>query len=159
MTASRQGKCECDRIAAVLSTYYKDHKRVNHNIYQCDNCDEKFKRCKTCKIFKNFNSFHKHKCEKFGLKNLCKLCASKTQKQDQKNNPEKWKQRGLKYYKNNRENLIKRSAKWYKNNREKAAEAHSKYYYKRAYHRNENLIEIAKLLHNLKKERRNAIET
>jgi hypothetical protein len=184
MTDSRQRKCECDNVASVLSTFYKDHKRVYNNTYSCSNCDEKFKRCSQCKLFKNFNLFYKLKYGKFGLKHLCKLCVDKSSAQYRKNNSEEVKEynqknykknreknikRAAKYYKNNRENRIKYAAKYQKNNSEKIRKRRQNYYknnpgirseyhYNTCYYGNENLIEFAKLLHNLKKEKRNAVK-
>ena len=94
------------------------------------------KRCIKCGEEKESKEFPKRKLSKDGFRNDCKKCYNKQKKEWAENNPEKYKEYGIKWRKNNYgikwrknnpEKVRKSKEKWAKNNQDKIKKLHKKW--------------------------------
>ena len=82
------------------------------------------KYCPKCQQTKDKEDFGKAKDRPDGLRGWCKKCTNAATSEWQKNNPDKRREKGKRFYKNHREEILEearpRAREWYRNNKEKA---------------------------------------
>ncbi len=84
--------------------------------------------CKKCKIEKDLDLFHKRSLSKDGYRNICKECRKGIDNKYYKENPERYKENGLKYRMENHEKVKERSLRYYYDNIEKLKEYGKEYW-------------------------------
>lgn len=88
---------------------------------------EQIKKCTKCFEDKLFSEYRKQKRGKYGLMSVCKLCQSKIEKTERKNNPERVKKTNHEQYIKNRDKRLEYNKNYRKNNHESLKEYDSNY--------------------------------
>ena len=80
------------------------------------------KKCKKCHKIKNDDQFGIHRTSRDGLRNICKLCASKAEIKRRSLDPDKYRAIKREEYKSNPIPYLDRAKKWSTENSEKRKE-------------------------------------
>ena len=105
-----------------MSDLYMSYKILESN-------EMHFKTCTKCgkTLPATTESFHKDKRGKYGLRSICKKCASEQSKQHYEDNKDKIAEQHKQYYKSNKGKIEERRKQWYKDNKGKILEQSKQY--------------------------------
>lgn len=135
----------CEHNRSVAKSEKRRRENKDHYVF-----NENGKRCPGCGERKPLSEFHKNRAREHGIDPYCKVCTSKRRSQDRRDNPERYFERGQRYYYlgNGKAN----NQRWRENNREKARQS-AKNTYSRYHAR---YLEIHRQYHALHKDKHKA---